>query len=69
MEDSMLLAAFEPASKELAVFYIISVACFVLAAFAGTTAGRRAGGSVGLVALGLAFFVFPAMWTQIDAAF
>jgi hypothetical protein len=69
MEDSMLLAAFEPASKELAIFYIIAVACFVLAAFAGPTLGRRAGGSVGLVGLGLAFFVFPTMWNEIDAAF
>jgi hypothetical protein len=65
----MLLAAFEPASKELAIFYIIAVACFVVAAFAGPTAGRRAGGSVGLVGIGLAFFVFPSMWTQINAAF
>ncbi|HEY4396769.1 MAG TPA: hypothetical protein VGO28_03785 [Acidimicrobiia bacterium] len=65
----MLLAAFEPASKELAIFYIISVACFVVAAFAGPSVGRRAGGSLGLVAIGLAFFVFPSMWTQVDAAF
>jgi hypothetical protein len=66
----MLLAAFEPASKELAIFYIIAVApCFVVGAFAGPTVGRRAGGSVGLVAIGLAFFVFPTMWTQVDAAF
>ena len=65
----MLLAAFEPASKELAIFYIISVACFVVAAFGGATRGSRAGGSLGLVAIGLAFFVFPAMWNQVDAAF
>jgi hypothetical protein len=65
----MLLAAFEPASKELAIFYIIAVACFVLAAFGGTTMGRRGGGSVALLAIGLAFFLFPTMWTQIDAAF
>jgi hypothetical protein len=65
----MLLAAFEPASKELAIFYVIAVACFVVAALAGTTVGRRAGGSVGLVAIGLAFFVFPTMWNEIDAAF
>ena len=31
----MLLAAFEPASKELAIFYIIAVACFVVAASRG----------------------------------
>jgi hypothetical protein len=65
----MLLAAFGPASKELAIFYVVAVACFVVAAFAGTTMGRRAGGSVGLVAIGLAFFVFPAMWNTVDAAF
>jgi hypothetical protein len=69
MEDSMLLAAFEPASKELAIFYILAVACFVLAAFAGTTLGSRAGGSVGLVGIGLAFFVFPTMWNTVDTAF
>jgi hypothetical protein len=65
----MLLAAFGPASKEPAIVYIVAVACFVVAAFAGTTMGRRAGGSVGLVAIGLAFFVFPAMWNTVDAAF
>ena len=65
----MLLAAFEPASKELAIFYIISVACFAVAAFGGATWGSRAGGCVGLVAIGLAFFVFPTMWNTVDAAF
>jgi hypothetical protein len=65
----MLLAAFEPTSKETAVFYIIAVVCFALAAFAGTTMGRRAGGGVGLVGLGLAFFFFPTMWLTVDAAF
>jgi hypothetical protein len=69
MEDSMLLAAFEPASKELAIFYIIGVALFALAAFAGTTVGRRTGGGAGLVGLGLGFTFFPQMWNTIDAAF
>jgi hypothetical protein len=65
----MLLAAFEPASKELAIFYIIGVACFALAAFAGSAAGRRVPGGVGLVGLGLGFMFFPQMWNAIDAAF
>jgi hypothetical protein len=65
----MFLAAFEPASKELAVFFIIGVACFVLAAFAGPGLSRRAGGSIGLVGLGLAFIFFPEMWRTVDAAF
>jgi hypothetical protein len=69
MEESTLLAAFEPASKELAIFYIIAVACFVLAAFGGVSRGSRGGGSVALVAIGLTFFVFPTMWNQVDAAF
>jgi hypothetical protein len=40
-----------------------------LAAFTGTTLGRRTGGPIGLVALGLALFVFPTMWRTMDVAF
>ena len=40
-------------SKELAIFYIIAVACFVVAAFAGTSVGRRAGGRSGSSPSGL----------------
>jgi hypothetical protein len=65
----MLLAAFAPGSKEVAVFYVIGIVCFALAAFAGSTVGRRAGGGVGLVGLGLGFIFFPQMWNAFDAAF
>ena len=66
----MLLAAFEPGSKEAAIFYLIAIICFGLAAFSGSGIGRRAGGAgVGLVGLGLAFFFFPSMWNAFDAAF
>jgi hypothetical protein len=65
----MLLAAFEPGSKEVAIFYVIAIICFALSAFAGAAVGRRAGGSVGLVGLGLGFFFFPSMWNAFDAAF
>jgi hypothetical protein len=46
-----------------------AVVVWGLAAFAGTTMGRRAGGPTGLVALGLAVFVFPTMWRTTDVAF
>jgi hypothetical protein len=65
----MLLAAFEPSSKETAIFYLIAIVCFGLAAFAGATVGRRAGGGIGLVGLGLGFFFFPTLWNTWDAAF
>jgi hypothetical protein len=65
----MLLAAFEPGSKEVAIFYLISIICFGLAAVAGAAVGRRVGGGIGLVGLGLGFFFFPSMWTAFDAAF
>ena len=65
----MLLAAFEPGSKEVAIFYLIAIICFGLAAFAGAAVGRRAGGGVGLVGLGLGFFFFPSMWNEFNAAF
>jgi hypothetical protein len=46
-----------------------AVVVWGLAAFAGTTIGRRAGGPIGLVALGLALLVFPTMWWTMDVAF
>jgi hypothetical protein len=64
-----VLALFEPNDELTAIFYIVAVACFVLGAFAGGTLSRRVGGSVGLVGLGLAFYVFPTMWTTAEAAF
>jgi len=65
----MLLAAFEPSSKETAIFFLIAIICFGLAAFAGAAVGRRAGGGVSLVGLGVGFFFFPTMWTTFDVAF
>ena len=54
------------------IFYAAAVACFVLAAVQST--GRGGGGRgaltrVSLVPLGLALFVFPAMWDTGAAAF
>jgi len=60
---------FEPDSELTALFYLGAVVVWGLAAFAGTTMGRRAGGPIGLVALGLALFVFPTMWRTMDVAF
>lgn len=47
-------------------FYLAAVACFVLAAFGGVrrfSPGRAAVAPIDLVALGLAAFAFPTMWT------
>ena len=65
----MLLASFEPGSKEVAIFYLIAIICFGLSALAGAGVGRRVGGGVGLIGLGLGFFFFPSMWNAFDAAF
>ncbi|MGI8796559.1 MAG: hypothetical protein ACR2IR_08310 [Acidimicrobiia bacterium] len=65
----MLAALFGPKDEITAIFYLVAVVLYVLAAFAGGTMGRRTGGAVGLVALGLAFQAFPTMWTTFDAAF
>jgi hypothetical protein len=62
-------ATFGPASEETAVFYLAAVVCFVLAAFAATLAKRFPGGPLGLVALGLALWLWPTMWTSMDVAF
>ena len=64
-----LLAVFEPNDEWTAIFYIAAIALWVVAAFAGTTIGSRAGGSVGVTALGLAVFFFPTVWNTVDAAF
>lgn len=65
----MVFALFEPDSELTALFYLGAIIVWGLAAFAGTAVSRRAGGSIGLVALGLALFVFPTMWRTMDAAF
>jgi hypothetical protein len=64
-----ILALFGPTDEITAVFYLIAVVCFALAAFAATIAGRFPGGSVGLVAVGLGLWLFPTMWQTFDAAF
>lgn len=64
-----VLAAFAGGSEELAIFLIASVVAFALAAFAAPAAGRFPGGALGLTALGLALYVFPQMWQQVEAAF
>jgi hypothetical protein len=64
-----MLALFEPTDELTAIFKIAGVALWVLAAFASGTVGRRTGGAIGLVALGLAVFLFPDMWTTADVAF
>ena len=65
----MFATVFGPADKLTAVFYVVAVVLYVLAAFAAPALGRRTGGAIGLVALGLAFQLFPAMWNTFDAAF
>ena len=65
----MILALFEPNDELTAIFYIAAVVSWVLAAFASGTVGRRTGGAIGLVALGLAVYFFPTMWQTADAAF
>ena len=64
-----LLAAFTPNSKETAIFYIIAVVCFVLATVASPMAARFPGGSLGLIGIGLALWLWPLMWNTADAAF
>jgi hypothetical protein len=69
MGGIMFATLFGPTDELTAVFYVIAVALYVLAAFAAPTLGRRTGGAAGLVALGLAFQLFPTMWNTFDAAF
>ena len=65
----MFATVFGPADELTAVFYVIAVALYLLAALAAGTVGRRTGGAIGLVALGLAVQLFPTMWNTFDAAF
>jgi hypothetical protein len=64
-----VLAAFGPASTETAIFYIGAVVCFGLAAFASALAGRFPGGALGLIAVGLALWLWPLMWSTTRVAF
>lgn len=56
------------------LFYLGAVVCFVIAAFSAAVpgpgaTGRGLGARVGLVPLGLALWLFPAMWATGSAAF
>jgi len=64
-----VLAAFAAGSEETAIFYGLAVVAFALAAFASGVAGRYPGGAIGLIATGLALFVFPTAWQNLDVAF
>jgi hypothetical protein len=56
-------------AEATAVFYIAAFVCFIMAAFTFGFAGNWRGGSIGLVALGLALWIFPLMWNTVDQAF
>ena len=64
-----IIGAFGPTDESTAVIYIAGFACFIIAAFFGGLAGRFRAGSGGLVALGLALWIFPLMWNTVDVAF
>jgi hypothetical protein len=81
----MLLAAFGPTSDETALFYLVGVVCFAIAALvvlSNAVAATREGtdrrprrvltapllGWQFLVALGLLLWLWPTMWSAIDAA-
>ena len=64
-----IFGAFGPVDESTAIIYIAGFACFIIAAFFGGVTGRFGGGAVGLVALGLALWIFPEMWRTVDAAF
>jgi hypothetical protein len=63
------LAAFSPADPSTAIIYIAAVACFALAAFVAPAATRFPAGALGLIALGLALWLFPLMWNTVQVAF
>jgi len=65
----LILGAFAPADKSTALCYVAAVVCFALAAFVSSAAGRFRGGSIALVALGLALWLWPTMWQTVDLAF
>jgi hypothetical protein len=65
----VVLAAFATGSEETALFLLAGVVCFILAAFVAPVAGRFPGGSLGLIALGLALSLWPGMWQNLDVAF
>ncbi len=64
-----VLGAFAPTDPSTAILYIAAVACFAAAAFIAPAAARFPGGAIGLIALGLALWLFPLMWNTADLAF
>ena len=49
---------------------VAAIVIWVLAAFfQSNMIGKKVGGQDGMVALGLAFWFFPAMWNTTSAAF
>jgi len=65
----MFATVFGPGDELTAVFYVVAVVLYVLAAFAAGIVGRRTGCAIGLVGLGLGFQLFPTMWNTFDVAF
>jgi hypothetical protein len=65
----LFLAAFSPADPSTAIIYLAAVACFALAAFVAPAATRFPAGALGLIALGLALWLFPLMWNTVRVAF
>jgi hypothetical protein len=66
-----ILGIFElvPADEWTAIFYLVAVVAFGLSAFSAPALTKRVGGSVGLIGLGLGFYVFPTMWNAMKDAF
>lgn len=66
-----VLAIFElaPPDEWTAIFYLVAVAAFGLSAVSAPALTKRVGGSIGLIGLGLGFYVFPTMWNAMRDAF
>ena len=64
-----LLAAFAPTDPSTAILYVAAVVCFALGAFVAPAADRFPGGAIGLIALGLGFWLWPLMWNTVNVAF
>jgi hypothetical protein len=58
-----------PPDEWTAVFYLVAVIAFGLSAFSAPALTKRVGGSIGLIGLGLGFYVFPTMWNAMKDAF
>jgi hypothetical protein len=58
-----------PPDEWTAIFYLVAVIAFALSAFSAPALTKRVGGSIGLIGLGLGFYVFPTMWNAMKDAF